>query len=269
MTISLIVPIYNKAPFLRRCLDSIKNQTEAFDEVILIDDGSTDGSDRIMVEYLADMMGLGWSVISQKNQGVSKARNAGVEYATSDFIVFLDADDELLPDACEIMHEAIKQYPHENFMQFNHLRHYAKINKTVKKYDNRSGVFNAENLQTCQCWWGVWNKVIKREALRFDFRPELRKFGEDGVFILEHILYGARIRTIDKETVIHHFEDLNSLTKSKGKAELLVLDRVHRGILAKRCDLDEPWANIKLIVDCIENCQTNPHYKALRGRRDV
>lgn len=262
MTITLVVPIYNELPFLERCLASIENQTTLFDEVILIDDASTDGSAGFASERAKQN---GWHIIKKKaNAGLSRARNDGIKRATSDYVTFLDSDDELTPNACELMHEAIRQNPDEEIIQFNHLRHYARINKTVRKYDNRAGVFDMTNLHDCACWWGAWNKVMKRKAITKLLRPELGKYGEDGVWILELLLDGHRIRTIDAETVIHHFENPNSLTKTKGKEQLALLDKAQREILAEHCGIDEPFENIRTIVKCIEDCQNNPFYKAIR-----
>lgn len=266
MTIAIIVPIYNEEPFLRRCLKSIENQTVPFDEVILVDDASTDGS-RGIVEHNA--VHLGWKMIlHDKNFGLSRSRNDGIKKAKSDYVTFLDSDDEILPDTCEKMHRAIEKYPEANFIQFNHLRHYAKINKTVKKYDNRAGVYDVNNLQECACWWSAWNKIMRRSAITKLLREELGKYGEDGVWILELVLDGARIRTIDDETVIHHFENPNSLTKSKGKRQIELLDKAQREILAEHCGVDEPIENIKAIIKCIEICQENPIYKAIRESQD-
>lgn len=265
MTITLVVPIYNELPFLERCFASIENQTVPFDEVILIDDASTDGSATVILKYVSALMGEGWCVLGKrKNAGLSRARNDGIKRATSDYVTFLDSDDELTLNACELMHEAIRQNPDEEILQFNHLRHYARINKTVRKYDNRAGVFDMTNLHDCACWWGAWNKIMKRDAITKLLRPELGKYGEDGVWILELLLDGHRIRTIDEETVIHHFENPNSLTKTKGKKQLALLDKAQREILAEHCGIDEPFENIRTIVKCIEDCQNNPFYKAIR-----
>ena len=262
MTITLIVPIYNEEPFLERCLKSIENQTVKFDEVILIDDKSTDKSAQIAYEFAFKN---GWrQILNANNRGLSYTRNVGIKKANSEYVTFLDSDDELTVDACEIMHNAIKQHKKYDMLQFNHLRHYAKINKTVKKYDNRDGAFDIRNIHDCACWWGAWNKVMKKSSISKLLREELGKYGEDGVWILELALDGKDIRTIDKETIIHHFDNQNSLTKSKGKRELALLDKAQREILAKHCGVDEPFENIRAIVKCIETCQDNPIYKAIR-----
>ena len=97
--ISIIVPVYNCAPYLSRCIDSILRQTYHNIELLLIDDGSTDSSGAICDEYAAKDSRV--RVIHQVNAGVSAARNAGLEIATGAFIGFVDADDEIAPETYE------------------------------------------------------------------------------------------------------------------------------------------------------------------------
>lgn len=107
MLISVIVPIYNVAPYLRECLDSILSQTHRNLEIILINDGSTDGSEEIAKEYLQDSrVGL----ISQKNGGLSQARNVGMRKATGDFVIFVDSDDYLSLSFLEEMLKVALKY---------------------------------------------------------------------------------------------------------------------------------------------------------------
>ncbi|MCQ2310821.1 MAG: glycosyltransferase [Paludibacteraceae bacterium] len=90
---SIIVPIYNAAPFLAQCLTSIKMQTYQDLQVILIDDGSTDESSKIAQSFVdADAR---FSLIHQTNQGQGAARNRGLEKATGEYLIFVDADDYL------------------------------------------------------------------------------------------------------------------------------------------------------------------------------
>lgn len=91
--VSIIVPIYNVANYLPKCLDSIINQTYQNLEILLIDDGSTDNSSTIADQYAKNDSRI--KVIHQKNGGQSSARNTGVKKATGNYISFIDADDEI------------------------------------------------------------------------------------------------------------------------------------------------------------------------------
>ena len=90
VNLSIIVPVYNAMPFLKRTLDSIFSQTTKYKyEVILVDDGRTDDS----VDYITSRTEENLVFIQQKNAGPSKARNVGVQYAHGEYVAFLDADD--------------------------------------------------------------------------------------------------------------------------------------------------------------------------------
>lgn len=95
--ISVIVPLYNKAPYIKRALDSIACQTLSDFEVIVVDDGSTDEGAEVVREYTDKRFRL----ISQENLGPGPARNRGIEEASAELIAFLDADDEWLPEYLE------------------------------------------------------------------------------------------------------------------------------------------------------------------------
>ena len=98
MVVSVVVPVYNVAPYLKRCIDSILNQTEQDLELILVDDGSTDGSGEICDEYADDPK---VTVIHKKNGGLSDARNTGIREARGEYILFVDSDDYVDADILE------------------------------------------------------------------------------------------------------------------------------------------------------------------------
>ena len=90
--VSVIVPVYNAKDYIIRCIDSILEQTFKDIELILIDDGSTDGSELICDRYKSNNT---VKVIHQENRGVSSARNRGLEVATGTYVAFVDSDDYL------------------------------------------------------------------------------------------------------------------------------------------------------------------------------
>ena len=95
--VSVVIPLYNKAPYIKRAINSILSQTVQDFEIIVINDGSIDGGEKIVEEYCDSRIHL----INQENKGVSVARNKGVEASSSDLIAFLDSDDEWLPEFLE------------------------------------------------------------------------------------------------------------------------------------------------------------------------
>lgn len=100
-TISVIVPCYNIAPYLERCVDSIVNQTYHNLDIVLVDDGSTDGTGAVCDKMAQTDNRI--RVVHKENGGLSDARNAGIDIAQGDFLSFVDGDDYLELDAYEAM----------------------------------------------------------------------------------------------------------------------------------------------------------------------
>lgn len=104
--VSVIIPVYNVLPYLREALDSVVAQTYADLEILVIDDGSDDGSGIVCDEYLRDPR---VRVVHQENRGLSAARNAGLDLMTGQLVAFLDSDDAYRPDMIRQMVEALER----------------------------------------------------------------------------------------------------------------------------------------------------------------
>ena len=104
ITVSVIIPVYNVAPYIKEALDSVVNQTYRNLQVLIVDDGSTDGSGEICDEYSSDSR---FTVIHQPNRGPSAARNVGLDAATGDYIAFLDPDDAYHPSFVQTLLDTI------------------------------------------------------------------------------------------------------------------------------------------------------------------
>lgn len=113
--ISVVIPLYNKAHMIMRTLASVLTQTYTEFEVIIVNDGSTDGGVEVIRSFTSDPR---VKIIEQENQGVSAARNNGVACAKYDYIAFLDADDEWLPSYLEKLKEAIDLFPDSSMYGF-------------------------------------------------------------------------------------------------------------------------------------------------------
>ena len=142
-SISVIVPVYNTQKYLNRCVDSILNQTFTDFELILVDDGSTDGSGAICDEYAAHDERV--KVIHKSNGGVNSAVIAGVNAAACEFTVFSDSDDELHTDCLEFLYKEI----------------------TSKNLDAVQTVIEIRNLDgTISIEWNVNTKVYDKDEIR-------------------------------------------------------------------------------------------------------
>ncbi len=106
MKISVVIPAYNAEQMIARAIDSVLAQTRPADEIIVVDDGSTDNTAKVIKSYGDKVM-----LIQQENAGVSVARNTGIEAATGDWIAFLDGDDEWLPEKLKLQTEHLKRNP--------------------------------------------------------------------------------------------------------------------------------------------------------------
>ena len=106
LTVSAVIPAYNSAAHIGRAIDSVLAQTRPVDEIVVVDDGSTDNTVEV-VRAFGDKVRL----ITQSNAGASAARNAGIMAATGDWIAFLDADDEWLPEKMALQCDVLTQHP--------------------------------------------------------------------------------------------------------------------------------------------------------------
>jgi len=136
---SVIVPLYNKRPYVRTAVESILAQTYRDYEVIVVDDGSTDGS---AVE-LEPLVGGRVRIIKQPNLGVSAARNTGARHAQFGYLAFLDADDQWAPEFLTRMAELIEKYRGAGIYGANHRYRYPN---GVEFYDNLQGLFEESRL---------------------------------------------------------------------------------------------------------------------------
>ena len=99
--ISIIVPIFNAEKYINKCIDSLLNQTKKELEIILVNDGSTDNTENIIKNYKDKRI----KYYKNKNQGIGKSRNFGITKATGKYIMFIDSDDYIEDNACELLFE--------------------------------------------------------------------------------------------------------------------------------------------------------------------
>lgn len=211
--ISIIIPYYNAERWIGRCADSLRTQEGLF-EFLFVDDHSTDGSTAVLMKH-ADERFVFLQNIGR--QGVSAARNHGLDNATGEWIGFLDADDELMPGAYEKFEKLLQT--DADIYQENHIRHYAEKGVTRKMYDNAPGVYKLDNLP--QAWFSTCNKLYRAKFLggiRFD---EEMRYAEDELFNLECLSRARKIHHGGDVLFRYNIENKGSLSHIRTDADLI------------------------------------------------
>lgn len=144
MKISVVVPTFNRAHTLKRCLDSIFGQTLKPYEVIVVDDGSTDNTSEILKKYSA-------TIIKTENRGVSAARNLAVKESSGEWIALLDSDDEWLPNRLQDQQNLLKLFPDLKLIHGEEIwvRNGKRVNQ--KKIHKKSGGYIYQNCLPLCC----------------------------------------------------------------------------------------------------------------------
>lgn len=200
-TVSIIVPVYNAVHTVERCIESILNQDYTDFELLLVNDGSTDGSGAVCDRYAAkDPRVL---VIHKKNGGVSVARNTALDQARGTFLQFLDSDDWLTPDATTSLVRAAKEAQCDLVV--------SDFYRVVGERVSQKGDIDDDSVMTreeyaahmmenpADFYYGVlWNKLYRRaivEAHHLRMDPEI-SWCEDFMFNLEYIRYASSFRAL-------------------------------------------------------------------------
>lgn len=198
--ISVVVPLYNKEKSIARTIESILNQTLKDFELVIVDDGSTDNSVDIVRGFNDERIVL----IQQKNAGPGAARNTGVRNAKADWIVFLDADDENLPDSLEFFAKIIEEHPDADIVDTNK---YFRTGDMLKEGYHPIEGWVKNPLKACffsQVLPGAGFSVFRKTLLeRCPYNEKIRRF-EDAELLLR-LLDGTKVYSCKKITSIHDF----------------------------------------------------------------
>lgn len=186
--VSIIVPVFKAEAYLERCIKSIQNQTHKNIEIILVDDGSPDGSPAICDAFAKDDKRI--KVVHKPNGGVSSARNTGLEIATGKYVCFIDSDDEVLENYCESMLKDLIDHNAEMVIS-PFIRIENGKEKILKAIENpvALNVKTEAGLKTLlqqSNWQGPCNKLYLRKKIENNF-PLNIQYGEDSLFNLDYI----------------------------------------------------------------------------------
>lgn len=182
--LSVIVPVYNVANYLEACLDSVLSQTYRSLEIIVVDDGSTDGSGAICDAYA--QLDPRVVVIHQANQGLSGARNTGMDACTGAYITFIDSDDSYgTTDVLEQNVKLLEEDKDVDFVQFPFLRsnkYECECVSPKMRITNRAERYRL--YLTLQIYPMAWNKIYRADLIA-DIRFEPGAYFEDELFMVE------------------------------------------------------------------------------------
>ncbi len=212
--ISCIVPVYNVEKYLCCCIDSILSQTFTDFELILVDDGSSDGCPAICDEYAEKDSRV--RVIHQANAGVSVARNAGLDMARGEYVCFVDSDDWISPNMLESIDSEIRRVDFSlDMVMFDALfsdgsEHDVQLKPTAVQ------IFEFDPEKPVPFCGYIWNKAFRTDFLRensISF-PEGIQWGEDGYFAVHAYVEAEKILWIPKKLYNYRTENFTSLTKT-------------------------------------------------------
>jgi len=199
--VSVIVPIYNVETYLKECIDSIINQTYRKFELILVDDGSTDNCGEICDEYAKQYKYI--KVIHKRNEGLSSARNIGIENALGDYYCFIDSDDFIHPEYLSTLTELAVKY-NADLVCCRYVKGYEcrwNDNEPEKLTFYNEGeiidnIYIDDSVKTV-----AWNKLYKKDFfVKYGLRYPKYKIHED-MFLSPQILYYAKCMVITSKSL--------------------------------------------------------------------
>lgn len=220
MKVSIIVPVYNAEKYLDRCVESIIKQTEEDIEILLIDDDSTDLSGRMCEEWAKKDSRI--RVFHIENIGVSNARNQGIKYSNSPYIMFVDSDDWISEDMVETLIERIEDSDSQAvFCNYITVKNGKELHcENVLEYK----IYQNENVSEIiknmfgggKYYSSIWRGIYRKDVIQSNnilFRD--LKFAEDLLFNLEYLMNCKKVQIIDDEMYYYRVNDTSALQSLK------------------------------------------------------
>jgi glycosyltransferase involved in cell wall biosynthesis len=216
--ISVVVPVYNVEKYLKGCLDSILNQSYKDFEVICVNDGSTDNSLSILEEYAAKDSRI--NIITQVNQGLGMARNAGIPAANGDYILFVDSDDYIEQGMFEHLAQQLTSNP--DVVIFGAKTLNCKNNRIYKgQYSSKWFKRKFSKHKLFKYHMVAWNKLYRKEFLiKNNINFDKVKTGEDQAFGIKCYVLAQSAIIIKKDFYVYRKNREGALTTTKTKKDL-------------------------------------------------
>lgn len=220
MKYSIVIPVYNAEKFVLKALNCLKDQTFKDIEIIIVNDGSSDNSESLVLGFKKDNPSLDIKYQLNENAGPSNARNTGIELATGDYICFLDADDYYDIHLFEEIEKMISKDTDILYFGFNEYNEAGErvllFTDYFKYFDNLSGIEMAKKKYLKETWLNNCNEIyrlslIKEKGIRY---IEGVYSGEDANFIYKCLMNSKVVKCLQKEYFYHVCND-QSLFRSE------------------------------------------------------
>ncbi len=244
--ISVIIPVYNVAAYLPQCLESVLSQEDSDLEVILIDDGSTDGSGAVCDGYALRDSRV--RVIHQKNSGGAAAKNAGLRVASGEYLSFVDSDDYLEPGAYRYMLQVLRTTG-ADAAQFSFRDIYSNRREDQLLCEQRTILDGKDYLLRFPKDWTcalLWNKLFKRSLFDGVFFEEGHKI-DDEYFTYQGFLKPCKM-VCDPYIVYNYRRRSSSVMGSSEAAEQRILDCLD-AIVKRRAQVSAVYPDLKRAFD--------------------
>ena len=259
--ISIIIPVYNKEKYIRETILSVINQSYSNLEIIIVNDGSTDTSKEICMEFQKKDDRI--KLINTDNHGAGHARNIGIDIAKGKYISFIDADDYVDREYFNILYKMIIKYE-ADIAECKYIRVKQNENNAQNKKDDNIKLFN--NIQKLEILYGedvseyvnsviMCNKLFKRELFENIYYPENRVIDDE--FVTYKLIYKSKkIVTTDRE-LYFYVQSVDSVMRNNFKEKRVidtidVYDEVYKFSMDNNIQEIQEEVLIRYLKYCIE-----------------
>lgn len=236
--ISIVVPVYNGELYLEQCIKSLVEQTYQNIEIIFVNGDSTDGSLAILEKYALEDQRI--KIINKANEGVSLSRNRGIEEASGDYLLFVDADDWIEKNTCEIAIQEAKE-SQADVVMWSYVREFSSVSQPKQIFDKDRILYDGDDIRNihrrfiglvdcelakvenadalCPVWGKLYRKgIVDDNRIKF---IDIRQIGtyEDGLFNLFYFEHAKKAIYIQKYLYHYRKDNVDSIT-SKYKPNL-------------------------------------------------
>ena len=269
--VSVIIPVYNVEKYICKCLDSVLNQTYKNIEIILVDDGSLDGSGKICDDYAKKDDRI--KVIHKENGGLSSARNAGLDVISGKFVAFFDSDDYVCINLIEEVVAKLKEteadvciFSHFTTNGESEIAHSLPLDKELyNKEEIKNSIIpmfiGEKNADEPALQGFVCRQIFKREAIgNLRFRSEREYYAEDVVFDLEFYINANKLSVVNKP--FYYYRYVASSLSNKYRKNLF-------GKLEKLIKFKQEIVEKNNIPDCNERLNRSVFRATLGGILNV